>query len=98
MENFEETNNKDLKFQSGDSEIKNNSEKSDSIILNSDVDFENKSVDPGFTTDDDKIDSDTGQNRPEKLKDVRNSSNIERSDALNYGNDRENGAYNPKNI
>lgn len=51
-----------------------------------DTQFENPSVDPGFETTEEEEDE-----QQENKKDQQN-------DALNYNNDRENGAYNPKNI
>lgn len=56
------------------------------------VEFENASVDPGFATE--------GEN-PEEDEDLEGGSeddNAPENDALNYKNDREHGAYNPKNI
>lgn len=68
-------------------EIPSNAEEQD------EVEFENPSVDPGF---------DTSYESPEEdgsPKDVKPSEeNGKGNDALNYNNDRENGAYNPKNI
>lgn len=63
------------------------------------VEFENPSVDPGFDTsyvspeEDEPAEADES---PESKKPV--ADNEKGNDALNYNNDRENGAYNPKNI
>jgi hypothetical protein len=76
-------------------EVEDNSNES---IINVEVKFENDSVDPGFETDHDKIRSDAGELRPKTLKEASKSLNSENSDALNYKNDRRNGAFNPKNI
>lgn len=61
------------------------------------AEFENPSVDPGFGTEDEL----TGQ-EDEREGDIDANKSIsemdKESDALNYKNDRENGAYNPKNI
>jgi len=78
----------------------------DRIILNDDATFENESVDPGFEQSLDtglnpEESRDRAQNsKPkEKLEDQKaESDNGSEDDALNYKNDRENGAYNPKNI
>lgn len=51
------------------------------------LEFENPSVDPGF---------ETTHESDEETKAV--DDNAKGNDALNYNNDRENGAYNPKNI
>lgn len=55
------------------------------------AEFENPSVDPGFETSNDDT---------EDVPDSNNGTddNEDSNDALNYDNDRENGAYNPKNI
>lgn len=63
------------------------------------VEFENPSVDPGFDTTYESPDEDEFPDEdqsPESKKPV--SDNEKGNDALNYNNDRENGAYNPKNI
>lgn len=52
------------------------------------VEFENASVDPGFATD----------GEDEEEAEDSEEDNAPENDALNYKNDRENGAYNPKNI
>jgi hypothetical protein len=65
-----------------------------------DAEFENPSVDPGFETSHDEPDS-LEDERGENIDVNKNISEMQRSkhdDALNYKNDRENGAYNPKNI
>ncbi|PTT02362.1 hypothetical protein DBR11_04890 [Pedobacter sp. HMWF019] len=85
---------------------KKENESVDRIILNDDATFENESVDPGFEQS-----LDTGLNpqesryseqnsKPkEKLEDQNaESDNGPKDDALNYKNDRDHGAYNPKNI
>jgi len=71
--------------------------------------FENPDVDPGFVygPDDDKDEQLDGL-EDEREGDIDSDSSIkelrgeddegEQDDALNYQNDRENGAYNPKNI
>jgi hypothetical protein len=56
-------------------ELKKNSQS------DSEAEFENPSVDPGFETTDEPAEGDNKEN-----------------DALNYKNDREHGAFNPKNI
>lgn len=58
-------------------------------IQEGDTTFENPSVDPGFETVQEE--SDDSKGKPE-------NDNAEDNDALNYNNDREKGAYNPKNI
>nr|WP_199077716.1 hypothetical protein [Pedobacter sp. ASV19] len=78
------------------------------IILNDDVKFENESVDPGFEQSKDaelkkQISTNSakgGESEPdEKLEDQdAESDNGSEDDAMNYKNDRDNGAYNPKNI
>lgn len=89
--------------------------------------FENPSVDPGFSTEEnanvltgreDKRENNIdvnmsikemreGQSDPSnqesalgdaRVKDGEDHSEDQQNDALNYKNDRENGAYNPKNI
>ncbi|MET1057127.1 MAG: hypothetical protein ABWY16_17580 [Pedobacter sp.] len=57
------------------------------------VEFENPSVDPGFDT---SYESPDENESPENTK--PSEENAKGNDALNYNNDRENGAYNPKNI
>jgi hypothetical protein len=58
------------------------------------AEFENPSVDPGFdTTYDAEEEIDLPENEQKPVSD-----NARGNDALNYNNDRENGAYNPKNI
>jgi len=62
--------------------------------------FENPSVDPGFGNEEeltgleDEREGDIDSNK--SVSDIRKEG--EQNDALNYKNDRENGAYNPKNI
>lgn len=61
------------------------------------VEFENPSVDPGFETEESlKGEEDEREGNIDANKSI---SDIDKdNDALNYKNDRENGAYNPKNI
>lgn len=62
--------------------------------------FENPNVDPGFETNKNILDG------PENEHDIdidaaahlKNKKADQQNDAMNYKNDRENGAYNPKNI
>lgn len=77
----------------------------DSNQLNDDVNFENADVDPGFLGhqddnilegEEDKRDHDLDANI--SIKEMREGKTDDEDDALNYKNDRENGAYNPKNI
>ncbi|WP_316834823.1 hypothetical protein [Pedobacter nutrimenti] len=85
---------------------KEENESADRIILNDDATFENESVDPGFEQSLDtgvkpkeSKDSDQSSKSKEKLEDQKaESDNGPEDDALNYKNDRDNGAYNPKNI
>lgn len=57
--------------------------------------FENPSVDPGFATEEGQS-AQEGKS-PEEQGDEAEGKD-KSNDALNYKNDRENGAYNPKNI
>lgn len=66
--------------------------------LNDDAEFENEAVDPGFSTDDSKIESSDEQLFAKKLKDMQIIDENNKNDAMNFGNDRKNGAFNPKNI
>jgi hypothetical protein len=59
------------------------------------VEFENPSVDPGFDT---THESPEETEFPDKEGKKPTEDNGKGNDALNYNNDRENGAYNPKNI
>ena len=59
------------------------------------LEFENPSVDPGFETTDEPEDE---NEFPEDEEQQPVDDNAKGNDALNYNNDRENGAYNPKNI
>jgi hypothetical protein len=85
---------------------KEENESADRIILNDDATFENESVDPGFEqsvdtglTEEESRDSAQSSKSKEKLEDQKaESDNGPEDDALNYKNDRDNGAYNPKNI
>lgn len=63
------------------------------------VEFENPSVDPGFDTTYESPEEDESTEKDgssESKKPV--ADNEKGNDALNYNNDREHGAYNPKNI
>lgn len=83
--------------------LKNENEKEDQALNIADeekVEFENPSVDPGFENSgtglsgrEDKREGDIDSNK--SIKDMQEN---KQNDALNYKNDRENGAYNPKNI
>jgi len=67
---------------------------------NEEAAFENPSVDPGFETSDDELDG-LEDERSENIDADENITDMQspkQDDALNYKNDRENGAYNPKNI
>lgn len=85
---------------------KEENESVDRIILNDDATFENESVDPGFEQSldtglkpEERKDSEQSNKPKEKLEDQKaESDNGPEDDALNYKNDRDNGAYNPKNI
>jgi len=85
---------------------KEENESADRVILNDDATFENESVDPGFEqsadtgfTEEESRDSAQSSKPKEKLEDQKaESDNGPKDDALNYKNDRDNGAYNPKNI
>lgn len=81
--------------------------------LNDDAHFENSDVDPGFLghQDEDKalkgredkrehnIDANLSIKEMREAKEQEEgSATDQQNDALNYKNDRENGAYNPKNI
>jgi len=57
------------------------------------VEFENPSVDPGFDTTYESAEEDESPGEAQPPADHKKD-----NDALNYNNDRENGAYNPKNI
>ena len=66
--------------------------------LNNDAEFENDSVDPGFSSvESEKMLSSEGNSR-ENLYDVENAHQKPNKDAMNLNNDRKDGAYNPKNI
>ncbi len=57
---------------------------------NEETEFENPNVDPGFessSSEEEQEDQEINKTEPEQ-----------ENDALNYKNDREHGAYNPKNI
>jgi len=81
-------------------------EKKSSLAHNSDqpdqeeTEFENPSVDPGFETTDDELTGleDERDGNIDSNKSVSDMKKDQGNDALNYKNDRENGAYNPKNI
>lgn len=72
-----------------------------------DTEFENPSTDPGFETEggltgrederDGDIDSNLSISEMQK-KQQKDQGTAQQNDALNYNNDRDNGAYNPKNI
>ena len=66
--------------------------------LNDDAEFENDAIDPGFSTDESKIVHSNDQLSVEKIDDIEIPSDKRGDDAMNYKNDRENGAFNPKNI
>lgn len=53
------------------------------------AEFENPSVDPGFATEGDEEEKEQGDPA---------ANEGDSTDAMNYKNDREHGAYNPKNI
>lgn len=68
---------------------KNDSKREDAQVnpeAEDEAEFENPSVDPGFA------------NEEEEQEENQASSTDKSNDALNYKNDREHGAYNPKNI
>jgi len=66
-----------------------------------DAKFENESVDPGFggeekvKGEEDEREGNIDSNK--SIKEMQEDKNNE-NDAMNYKNDREHGAYNPKNI
>lgn len=66
--------------------------------IEKEAEFENDAVDPGFTTDGSKNTEPGKGLKGKTLKDIANIPGSENNDALNYGNDRQNGAFNPKNI
>ena len=81
--------------------------------LNDDAHFENADVDPGFLGHQDDSKSLKGREDKREhnidanlsIKEMREakeqeegSAEDQQNDALNYKNDRDNGAYNPKNI
>ena len=66
---------------------KNNEQDTAQSAGQEEVQFENASVDPGFATEEDTAE-----------EQENDSSATDSNDALNYKNDREHGAYNPKNI
>ena len=63
------------------------------------VQFENPSVDPGFE-DENELEGleDERDGNIDSNKNISEMQNDKEDDALNYKNDREHGAYNPKNI
>jgi len=65
-----------------------------------DTEFENPSTDPGFETTDDGLSGreDKRSGNIDSNKSIKDMQEDKQNDALNYNNDRENGAYNPKNI
>lgn len=66
---------------------------------NDDTEFENSSVDPGFeTTDELTGEEDEREGNIDSNKSISDMKEDQGNDAMNYKNDRENGAYNPKNI
>jgi len=79
-----------------------NAENNKSISEDEEVVFENSSVDPGFgdenelESSEDERDGDIDSNK--NISEMQSGKEDEENDALNYKNDRENGAYNPKNI
>jgi len=71
------------------------------------TEFENPSVDPGFqnsgddkTEDQDQLEGqeDERENNIDANQSIKDMQSDNEEDALNYKSDRENGAYNPKNI
>ena len=77
-------------------------EKNRSTSEDEEGEFENPSVDPGFG-DENELDSlederggDIDSNK--NISELQGDKEDKKNDALNYKNDRENGAYNPKNI
>ncbi|MEJ7558443.1 MAG: hypothetical protein WKF66_09065 [Pedobacter sp.] len=98
MENSEENNSKellndDIKFENADVDpgFSPHEEESD----------ESKEGDSGELTgreDKRENDIDAGLSISEMREGKKEGKEVEDSDALNYKNDRENGAYNPKNI
>lgn len=66
---------------------------------NDDTEFENSSVDPGFETSDELTgEEDEREGNIDSNKSISDMKEDQENDALNYKNDREHGAYNPKNI
>lgn len=65
-----------------------------------DTAFENPDIDPGFETTDDSLAGreDKRSGNIDSNKSIKDMQEDKQNDALNYNNDRENGAYNPKNI
>jgi len=78
-----------------DEELKGQHDHSGAQEGEEEVEFENPSVDPGFDT---TYESPEETEFPEKEEEKPTEDNAKGNDALNYNNDRENGAYNPKNI
>jgi hypothetical protein len=62
------------------------------------LEFENPSIDPGFDTTYESEEETTFPDKASAEEQKPVEDNDKGNDALNYNNDRENGAYNPKNI
>lgn len=64
------------------------------------LEFENPSTDPGFETSEEELEGeeDERDGNIDSSKSISEMQEEDENDALNYKNDRENGAYNPKNI
>ncbi|TKC06295.1 hypothetical protein [Pedobacter frigoris] len=86
---------------------KNNKPLNNPVQLNDDAKFENPDVDPGFLGHQDEHVLKGKEDKREhnidanmSIKEMREGKEGEdqENDALNYKNDRENGAFNPKNI
>lgn len=64
-----------------------------------DTEFENPSVDPGFESSDELTgEEDEREGNIDSNKSISDMKKDQENDAMNYKNDRESGAYNPKNI
>ncbi|WP_316789926.1 hypothetical protein [Pedobacter frigoris] len=86
---------------------KNTKPLNNAVQLNDDVKFENSDVDPGFLGHQDDLVLKSKEDKREhnidanmSIKEMREEKDedSQENDALNYKNDRENGAFNPKNI
>lgn len=77
-----------------------NNQQDTNLPEDQDTAFENPDTDPGFATTDDSLAGreDKRSGNIDSNKSIKDMQEDKQNDALNYNNDRENGAYNPKNI